>query len=85
MSREPVPDWTAWNAWADERIRSALSEHEAAMTEAVGESLGSALAGIDRNLADLKRELLANLSDLRVVIANVRVQLAEIEIRAKTT
>lgn len=84
-SPAPVPDWDAWNRWADERIRSALTEHEAAMTEAIGESLGSALAGIDRNLADLKREMLAELAELRVTVANVRVQLAEIEIKAKTS
>ena len=51
---ETRADWSAWNAWADERIQSALDRERAALVEGLGEGLAQLLAD-ERELNDGRR------------------------------
>jgi hypothetical protein len=73
-------------AQVDERISAAIEAHSRDMAESVGESLGSALAGIDRNLADLRREMRAELAEqLAGLKGEAKARLDRLEPQAATT
>ena len=77
---ETRADWSAWNAWADERIQSALDRERAALVEGLGEGLAQLLADEREStmaaVRDQVRELKVEATSLRAEILELRTLLA---------
>lgn len=77
---ETRADWSAWNAWADERIQSALDRERAALVEGLGEGLAQLLADERKStmaaVRDQVRELKVEATSLRAEILELRTLLA---------
>jgi hypothetical protein len=73
------PDWSAWNAWCDARIRAAVERERAEMIPIIGEAIGKLLdAEADRH----KSELAEKVAELKLEIARLHNVLAEFRITA---
>jgi hypothetical protein len=71
------PDWSAWNAWCDQRIAAAVARERAEMIPIIGEAIGKLLdVEADRH----KSELSEKISELRLEVAKLHTVLAEVRI-----
>ena len=76
----PASDWSAWNAWCDERIQSALESERDALAEGFGEAIAKLLAdereATMRTMRDQVREFKIETTSLRSEVVELRTQLA---------
>jgi hypothetical protein len=73
-------DRDSWNAWADERINSALEQHQNFVSEVTGEALGEISAGLREEFRKELEAVTGKLGvELRELIAGLRIEFARLE------